>query len=148
MSSNIGSQFFKDLEQIGFDGAAAQPASPEDKIIKEAKEFFKAEFLNRLDKIVYFRQLDMADLQKIAELEIRQLAARLIKQKLNLSYSPAIAKLVAAKSLEQKQSARGIKKVIQELLETPISKAILEEKIASSRTIHLEAKNGIIKVEN
>ncbi len=147
MTSNIGSQFFKDLEQIGFDGPKTQTADPEEKIVKEAKEFFKAEFLNRLDKIVYFRQLDNADLQKIAGLEIKQLAIRLKKQNFNLSYSPVVAKLIAAKSFEQRQGARGIKKAIQELLETPVSKAILEGKIISGGTIHLEAKNGIIKVE-
>jgi len=147
MTSNIGSQFFKDLEQIGFDGPKTQTASPEEKIVKEAKEFFKTEFLNRLDKIIYFRQLDTADLQTIAELEIKQLAERLKKQNFNLSYSSAAAKLIAAKSFEQRQGARGIKKAIQELLETPVSKAILEGKIISGGTIHLEAKNGIIKVE-
>lgn len=147
MTSNIGSQFFKDLEQIGFDNTNLPPDGQQERIIKEAKEFFKTEFLNRLDKIVYFRPLDPASLQKIAALEIKQLGLRLKKQNFNLSCSPAVAKLIAAKSAEQKQGARGLKKIIQELLETLLSKAILEEKTPIGGTIHLEVKNGIIKVD-
>ncbi len=155
MTSNIGSRFFAGKDGIGFDAdkEKGQLNYFEEKIVEEAKNYFKPEFLNRLDKIIYFNPLSLADLEKIAKLELLEVGERLLKQNIGLKASAGVFRLIATKSRGEpaspnrgEQGARAIKKTIQELVETPLSQKLLAGKINSGDTIRLTAKNDIIEI--
>ena len=149
MTSNIGSAHFKDGADIGFDLDNSQGKGNiiKEKIITEAREYFKTEFLNRLDKIIYFQPLDKNSLKKIAKLEIDNLSDRLEKKGLKLEAEPKVFDYLADKSWTQKQGARGIKRIIQEDFENLISEKILAQDKGGEKTMRLSLKNGIINLD-
>ncbi len=152
MTSNLGSEYFASNQEIGFNFETSeepeQKLSPElkNKIIAEAKDFFKIEFLNRLDKIICFNPLSQTDLKKIVRLELKNLQKRLTEKQLALEPAPSVINLLAKESLEAEQGARGIKKTIQELVETELSQQILENRLAPGQTAELSALKNTIQI--
>lgn len=147
MTSNIGSHFFQNKSAIGFGDARQTGANFEEKILNEVKKTFKLEFLNRLDRIIYFSPLADNDLEKIVKLELQELSRKISRQNISLSFDVSAAKLIARESAKENQGARTIKRVIQSLLESPLSEKILNETLTSGKSVHLSAKNGIIEME-
>ncbi|MFA5047475.1 MAG: ATP-dependent Clp protease ATP-binding subunit [Patescibacteria group bacterium] len=149
MTSNIGSAHFKDGADIGFDldNDESKGKIIKEKIISEAREYFKTEFLNRLDKIIYFQPLSKNSLKKIAKLEMDNLNDRLNKRGLQLATEVKIFDYLAEKSWTQKQGARGIKRIIQEDFENLISEKILAHDKGAEKTMRLSLKNGIINLD-
>jgi len=145
MTANLGSQYFQDNNGIGF-GSANEQQNFQEKIIKEAKEFFRPEFLNRLDQIVYFDVLGLAELKAIAKMELDLLKNRLKNKGVNFKFSAQAVAHIAQEGLKQKQGARAIKKIIQESVETPLSQKLLATADEKSKTLSLTVKNGIIEI--
>ena len=150
MTSNLGSHYFKPNKNIGFQekSPGQDNQSLEEKIITEAKNYFKTELINRLDKIVYFNPLALEQLQKIVQLELKNLKQRLARQNIGLTFEAAVVKLIAQKSQLENQGARAIKRIIQTLIETPLSRQLLAEAIRPGDTVRLSEKNGIINLNH
>jgi ATP-dependent Clp protease ATP-binding subunit ClpC len=118
MTSNLGS---KQLSQIiGFD---KEDISQKDLTLeKEIKKFFPLEFVNRLDKIIIFNQLDKKALIKIIKIELKNLQTRLKKQNnIELDFEPKIINFLLNNDFRQEQGARFIKQNIEELIANPLS---------------------------
>lgn len=149
MTSNIGSEHISG-KNIGFDEMGENKDFPmlEEKIISQVKDNFKIEFLNRLDKIIYFNPLFLSVLQKIVKLELEELNQRLLAKNIKIEFDPKIAKFIAKESSQNDQGARAIKKTIQNLIETPLSQKILEENINPGDMVQIALKNGIINIVN
>lgn len=147
MTSNIGSHYFQSDRQIGFGQNASGQYDWQEKIITETKKHFKAEFINRLDKIIYFQPLAIKQLEKIVKLELWELEQKLTKQNIKASFSPSAVRLIAKQAGRANQGARGIKKAIQDLLESPLAEKILSNAICPQNNVHLSAKNGIINMQ-
>ena len=97
-------------------------------LIKEAKKFFKPEFINRLDEITLFDELTLEDLQEVCRLNLRVLKRTLRKKGISLRVSPAAIKHLAEKALEEKSGARPLRRLFQDHLETPLATKILERR--------------------
>lgn len=150
MTSNIGSHHFGEKNEfIGFDSTTNKSLSlqPKDKIMADIKEFFKIEFINRLDEITCFTPLSENDLEKITKLEINDLSSRLIKKNIAADFDQSIYKLIAKESQKIDQGARGIKKTIQKLIESIISQKMLEDKIISGSKIKINNEKEKITIK-
>ena len=151
MTSNIGSEYFSHKnEGIGFGSATSGDlkAQTEEKILSETKDFFKIEFINRLDEIICFSSLTENDLEKITKLEFEELAQRLLRKGIKAEFDQSAAKLIAKESNQAEQGARGIKKMIQKMIESVISQKILENEFNNGSLIKVAADNGKIVITN
>ncbi|MDO8668700.1 MAG: ATP-dependent Clp protease ATP-binding subunit [Candidatus Buchananbacteria bacterium] len=149
MTSNIGSQHFSDKnEMIGFDSQTGKINSrPKEKIMEEIKDFFKIEFINRLDEIIYFSPLLENDLEKITKLEFDDLASKLSRKGIQAEFDQSVAKIIAKESQKIDQGARGIKKTMQKMIESIISQKMLEDEITAGSIIKITAEKGKIKIK-
>ncbi|MCB4394009.1 AAA domain-containing protein [Synechococcus sp. HB1133] len=100
---------------------------------------FRPEFLNRIDEVIRFRPLEVADLVRIVQLQLKDLAALLAEQGLALRVDDAVAEAMARQGYEPEYGARPLRRVLRRQLENPLSTLLLEERFsgASGVTVRL-----------
>ncbi len=143
MTSNVGLKDFLGYKKIGFAEVSANHNLYEEMknyLQKSLTDRFRPEFLNRLDQVVFFRPLTDNELIKIAKLQLAELNHRLAEQNLKLIAGPTVIKLLSQIDNEPEGGARGVRKNIQNLIETPLSQALLEKTFSKS-TLHLKVKD-------
>ncbi len=128
MTSNIGSPIIQSM--VGQD-----PQDIKDAVWDELKSHFRPEFLNRIDETVVFHALDAAHIASIASIQLKILAARLTKMDLTLEVSPAALAELAKVGFDPVFGARPLKRAIQQRIENPLSKLLLEGKFLPKDTI-------------
>ena len=131
MTSNIGSHMIQ--------GMVGRPADEiKDAVWDELKNYFRPEFLNRIDETVVFHALDAKHIAEIARIQLRILVQRLAKMDLDLQVSePALAEL-AKVGFDPVFGARPLKRAIQQRIENPLSKLILEGKFPPKSMIPVD----------
>jgi len=128
MTSNIGSPIIQSM--VGQD-----PQDIKDAVWDELKSHFRPEFLNRIDETVVFHALDAAHIASIAGIQLKILAARLTKMDLTLEVSPAALAELAKVGFDPVFGARPLKRAIQQRIENPLSKLLLEGKFLPKDSI-------------
>jgi len=119
MTSNLGSHLIQSM--------VGQPAEDiKDAVWDELKTHFRPEFLNRIDETVVFHGLDANHIASIAEIQLKVLQARLARMDLSLVVSPAALSELAKVGFDPVFGARPLKRAIQQRLENPLSKLLLE----------------------
>ncbi|MFZ0060347.1 MAG: AAA family ATPase [Acidimicrobiales bacterium] len=108
----------------------------------EPIEFFKPEFVNRIDEIVRFRELARADIVAIVDIQLGVLARRLEARDLSLEVSPAARSLLAELGYDPQFGARPIRRVIQREIGDPLALALLEGRYVDGATVHVDAAAG------
>jgi len=103
---------------------------------------FRPEFINRLDEIVVFRALDKAQIRAIARIQTQFLVKRLMERQLMLTLSDKALDLLGNVGFDPVYGARPLKRVIQQQLENPLAKAILEGQFQPGDTIAVDATGG------
>ena len=131
MTSNIGSQMIQSM--VGHDSEDIKEA-----VTGELKNHFRPEFLNRIDETVVFHALDASHIAKIAAIQIQVLQARLAKMDLVLEVSPAALAELAKVGFDPVFGARPLKRAIQQRIENPLSKLLLEGKFAPKDVIPVD----------
>jgi ATP-dependent Clp protease ATP-binding subunit ClpB len=106
------------------------------------REFFRPEFLNRIDEIVEFQPLSREQLAEIVELQLARLRARLAERGLSLELTDAAKELVAEAGWDPTYGARPLKRALQRLIENPLALRLLEGDFAEGDTILVDAQNG------
>ena len=130
MTSNIGSQMIQSM--VGQDYEDVKDA-----VTGELKNHFRPEFLNRIDETVVFHSLDASHIANIAKIQLATLTARLAKMDLALVVSePAVAEL-AKVGFDPVFGARPLKRAIQQRIENPLSKLLLEGRFLPKDTINV-----------
>jgi ATP-dependent Clp protease ATP-binding subunit ClpB len=119
MTSNIGSPIIQSM--VGQD-----PQDIKDAVWDELKSHFRPEFLNRIDETVVFHSLDANHIARIADIQLRVLAQRLAKLELSLDVSAAALAELAKVGFDPVFGARPLKRAIQQRIENPLSKLLLE----------------------
>lgn len=145
MTSNIGLREFNEQAEIGFNvetPSAKEKAEKDynnlkEKITEQLNDFFRPEFLNRIDKVIIYKPLDSQAALAIAKLQLEELKSRVAEQGYELKISDKIAALIVKLGFSPKEGARTIRKTIQEYLESPLAKEILEEKFKPGGTIRI-----------
>jgi len=130
MTSNIGSQLIQSM--VGQDYEEVKEA-----VTGELKNHFRPEFLNRIDETVVFHSLDAANIASIAKIQLATLMGRLAKMDLTLSVSDAAVAELAKVGFDPVFGARPLKRAIQQRIENPLSKLLLEGKFAPKSTIQV-----------
>jgi ATP-dependent Clp protease ATP-binding subunit ClpB len=130
MTSNIGSQLIQGM--VGED-----PEDIKDAVTGELKNHFRPEFLNRIDETVVFHGLDAQHIAAIATIQLQVLMARLAKMDLTLAVSEAAVAELAKVGFDPLYGARPLKRAIQQRLENPLSRLLLEGRFVPKSTIHV-----------
>jgi ATP-dependent Clp protease ATP-binding subunit ClpB len=135
MTSNLGSQMIQQM-------AGDDPALIKAAVMAEVKTQFRPEFVNRIDEIVVFHALDQAHVKDIARIQLRYLAERLAKLEMKLDVSEAALAELAKAGFDPVYGARPLKRAIQQQLENPLAKAILEGRFAAKDAIRVSVEQG------
>jgi ATP-dependent Clp protease ATP-binding subunit ClpB len=131
MTSNIGSPIIQAM--VGRDAEDVKDA-----VQDELKNYFRPEFLNRIDETVVFHSLDAKNIEAIAAIQIKVLQARLAKLDLTLEVSPAALSEIAKVGFDPVFGARPLKRAIQQRIENPLSKLLLEGQFAPKDVIPVD----------
>jgi ATP-dependent Clp protease ATP-binding subunit ClpB len=111
------------------------------------REFFRPEFLNRVDEIVEFQPLSRDQIGEIVELQLQRLRARLAERGLDLVLTPAAKELIAEAGWDPAYGARPLKRALQRLVENPLAKRLLEHEFTDGDTVMVDAENGELTFE-
>ncbi|MFC6283057.1 MULTISPECIES: ATP-dependent chaperone ClpB [Polaromonas] len=131
MTSNIGSPIIQSM--------VGQPYEEvKDAVTDELKNYFRPEFLNRIDETVVFHALDAKNIESIARIQLKVLMARLEKMDLTLEVSEAAVAELAKVGFDPVFGARPLKRAIQQRIENPLSKLLLEGRFPPKSTIPVD----------
>ena len=108
----------------------------------DPREFFKPEFVNRIDDIVFFRELTEDDLARIVEIQLKGLRARLAAKRIGLEVTDAAMAALAREGYDPAFGARPLKRVIQRRLADELAMRVLDGKIAEGDTVTVDAVDG------
>jgi ATP-dependent Clp protease ATP-binding subunit ClpC len=153
LTSNIGSKVIEKGSQggLGFETADDENDSQYDRISsavnEELKQYFRPEFLNRLDEIIVFSQLNKQNVREIADIMVAQLCERVLKQGLNLEVTDAVKEKLTDEGYNPIYGARPLRRAIMHLLEDNLAGSFLntEFKKGSNIIVNLDA-NGEVEI--
>jgi ATP-dependent Clp protease ATP-binding subunit ClpB len=135
MTSNLGSHQI--MQMVGQDSEAIRDA-----VWVEVKQHFRPEFLNRIDETVVFHALDQRHIEQIARIQLKVLETRLEKMEMKLDVSPAAVAELAKVGFDPVFGARPLKRAIQQRIENPVAKLILEGKFGPKDVIPVNVEGG------
>ena len=142
LTSNLGSQSINDLS------VRKEDTNEIKKVVdNEIKKFFKPEFLNRLDEIVIFNNLELKDIKEIAKIQLQHLEKRLNKKNLKFKITDEAINQLVENSFDHAYGARPLKRIIQKQIETKISNNILNNHYLNKDEINIYLINGEINVD-
>ena len=131
MTSNIGSHMIQAMVGESYEDV-------KDAVWGELKNHFRPEFLNRIDETVVFHALDAKHIESIAAIQLKVLEARLAKMDLHLQVSPAALAELAKVGFDTVFGARPLKRAIQQRIENPLSKFLLEGRYPPKSSIPVD----------
>ena len=142
LTSNLGGQSINDLSIRNEDKNEIKNV-----VNVELKKFFKPEFLNRLDEIIIFQNLELNELKDIAKIQLKNLEKRLIKKDLNFQITEEAIDHLVKDSFENSYGARPLKRIIQKKIETKIANNILNNNYLNKKEVYISIKDGYIFVD-
>ena len=141
LTSNLGVKKLQDFGTgIGFSSNSySNEEAKKQMLMKEMKNFFSPEFLNRIDDTIVFNSLSQEDIKKITNIELKKLVSRLEEMKYKISYDDTLVEYLAKIGFDELYGARPLKRAIQDKVEDLLSEEVLTGKL-------IEGKNYTIKV--
>ena len=143
MTSNVGSPFL--IENASDTGEIAEEVRK--KVMAELRANFRPEFLNRVDEIVLFKPLTLAEIKKIVDLQLKLLRARLADRHIELELTDAAKEYVAREGYDPVYGARPLKRFLQRQIETTLSRKILQGEVTDNSRINVDFKKGELVFE-
>jgi ATP-dependent Clp protease ATP-binding subunit ClpB len=140
MTSNLGSQM---IQQMSGD----DPGLIKTAVLAEVKTQFRPEFVNRIDEIIVFHALDEANIKSIAKIQLRYLEERLAKLEIRIEIGEGALAQLAKAGFDPVYGARPLKRAIQQSVENPLAKQILEGRFAAKDVIRVEYRGGAMQFE-
>jgi ATP-dependent Clp protease ATP-binding subunit ClpB len=138
MTSNLGSQMIQSM--AGTDYGAVKVA-----VMAEVKTYFRPEFINRIDEVVVFHSLDEKNIAAIAKIQLGYLEKRLAQMEMALQVDDSALAELAKAGFDPVFGARPLKRAIQQQIENPLAKAILEGKFGPKDTVRVGVIDGFIR---
>jgi ATP-dependent Clp protease ATP-binding subunit ClpB len=133
MTSNLGSQYIQeelDEQEI------------RDKVTDLLKTAFRPEFLNRVDEVVIFRRLSIAEITRIVAIQLRYLQRRLLARKLDLRVTERAQAYLAREGFDPVYGARPLKRSIQRLIQDPLARRLLEGELQEGDRVEADLEGG------
>jgi ATP-dependent Clp protease ATP-binding subunit ClpC len=152
MTSNIGSKVIeKGGGGFGFEYSDNQAESRynriRDKVNEDLKQYFRPEFLNRLDEIIVFRQLTKDEVKQIADIMLREISMRLLEQGITLEVTERFKDRLVQEGYDPSYGARPLRRAIMRLLEDSLAEAMLSGQITDGDTAVVDVDDdGQVKV--
>jgi len=145
MTSNIGSEIISGTKRtLGFGGADAgsdEDRDLRDRLDRRLREQFRPEFINRIDEIIVFRQLETEQLRRITEMLLEETRRRLRAQDVGLEITPAAVDWLAARGFQPEYGARPLRRTIQRELDNRLSRMLLGADLAPGRTVTVDVED-------
>jgi ATP-dependent Clp protease ATP-binding subunit ClpB len=142
MTSNIGSLHLLD----GIDPQGQIRDDARDRVMADLRAHFRPEFLNRLDDIVLFKPLSLPEIERIVDLQIGDVRARLADRRITVELSEDARVLIAREGYDPVYGARPLRRFIQREVETRVGRALLSGEIHEGATITLDVQDGELVV--
>jgi len=137
MTSNLGSQQIQAMADSDYGVIKIA-------VMAEVKNYFRPEFINRIDEVVVFHALGESQIQAIAKFQLQRLKKRLTALEIGFEVSDAALAEIAAAGFDPVYGARPLKRAIQQQIENPLAKLMLEGKFLPKDTIHVDVKSGVM----
>jgi len=137
MTSNLGS---REILNLSGDEKRTREA-----VMQILREYFKPEFLNRIDEIVIFRQLSKEQINQIIDLQIERLQSSLKDRDIRIILEDSAKELIAREGYDPTFGARPLKRTIQTLIQNPLAMKLLSGEIKNGQTIRIIAENDQLK---
>jgi ATP-dependent Clp protease ATP-binding subunit ClpA len=157
MTSNLASRAILDRARAAHgapDGASGMKDSPSDSppvdadkvpdqaldqaIERALASHFRPEFLNRIDEVIRFRPLELADLQRIVRLQLAELSGLLAEQHLALEVDEAVVQSLVEQGYEPEYGARPLRRVVRRQIENPLATELLAEHFSGAKGVRVE----------
>ncbi|HEY0457530.1 MAG TPA: ATP-dependent chaperone ClpB [Pyrinomonadaceae bacterium] len=136
MTSNLGS---REILAVGDDQNQVREA-----VNQILREYFKPEFLNRIDDIVIFGQLSRAEIERIIDVQLEKLRTNLAERGIAIVLEDSAKELLSTEGYDPTFGARPLKRAIQTLVQNPLAIKLLNGEVRSGQTIHVRAENGTL----
>ncbi len=145
MTSNIGAEHIDRMSKFGFGNHSdevTQYAQAKDKVLESLKNFFRPEFLNRLDEIIIFDILSKETIRNIVSIQVQMVIDRLHQKEIKLSVTPDVLDYIAKEGYDPRFGARPLKRVIQTKILTPVASMMVGEGMLQGGTVSVTMKKG------
>ena len=148
MTSNAGAHVIGNGRTMGFGadqkGEARDYEAMKESVMKEVKEIFRPEFINRVDELIVFHSLNEDEIRRITELMLKQVADRLKEQEILLTWDAGVTEKLAKDGYDPKFGARPLRRLIQRTVEDTLSEELLEGHVQLGQEIRLTVVNDTI----
>jgi ATP-dependent Clp protease ATP-binding subunit ClpC len=140
MTSNVGAQTINKTKSLGFGGDEAGLSYKEMKsrVQGELKKIFRPELLNRIDETIVFHKLQREDMRNIIEIQIQRLRQQLIERDVTIEFTKEALDKLSDAGYDPAYGARPLKRVLQRMIEDPMSELILRGEIPPGSKIIIE----------
>jgi ATP-dependent Clp protease ATP-binding subunit ClpC len=144
MTSNLGSDLINGTKRsVGFDtGSGSADTELQDKLDRRLREQLRPEFINRIDEIIIFRQLETDQLRRITEMMLQETRRRLHAQDVTIEITTAAVDWLADKGFQPEFGARPLRRTIQRELDNRLSKLLLSADLAPGQQVTVDAADG------
>ncbi len=137
ITSNIGSQEIIESRQQNRPYEDMQNL-----VVAQVQQYFRPEFLNRVDEMVVFHALTEKHLEKIVDIQLARLRQRLEERRITLTLTPDALNMLAERGYDHVYGARPLKRLVQQELETPIARLLVKGELQDGGTATVDVKNG------
>jgi ATP-dependent Clp protease ATP-binding subunit ClpC len=147
MTSNLGTEYVRQSGSLGFlhGSASNEDRQAQEKIEKALKSTFRPEFLNRIDEIITFSALTIAQMRQIVDLQMKEVQNRLQEQGLKVELTEAAREWLAQTGYDPSFGARPLRRVLQKFIESPLSVRLLSGEFVEGETVmvDIDDKQGV-----
>lgn len=145
LTSNIGAQFIDRMQKIGFASGTNEKDTYEDtknRLLGALKDYFKPEFLNRLDDIIIFDVLNENAIANITQIQVDLVKERLAQKEITLEVTPAAIEFLAKEGYNPQYGARPLRRLIQSKILNQVASLIISKGIARGGIVVVDVKNN------
>ncbi|MGY1618834.1 ATP-dependent Clp protease ATP-binding subunit [Geodermatophilus sp. SYSU D00691] len=149
MTSNLGSEAIVNAGRgpLGFAGGSTAGDDLRSQVMRRLRESFRPEFLNRIDEIVVFQQLDNTQLERITDLMLEETRRRLRAQGIDVEFTPEAVSWLAERGYEPQFGARPLRRAIQREVDNRLSRLMLDGRLRSGQRVRVVARDGDLDLE-
>ena len=146
LTSNVGAGEVSSSKPLGFlfDTGNAEKNEAKERMMRALRATFRPEFLNRVDEVIIFNSLSKENIAAITKLMLDEVSLRCKEIGISLSFSPAVAELLAQKGFDANWGARPLRRTVMRLVENTLSTELLEGKFVAGDKVEATAQDGKI----
>ena len=146
MTSNIGATYIDKMEQIGFAVAGSSDAQnyimAKEKVQNALKDYFRPEFLNRIDEIIIFNILSPVAIKEIVNIQVKEVVERLAQKEITLNIAPEVYEYLSKEGYNPHYGARPLRRLIQDKILTKVASLMVSRGVLSGGSVSVGHKNG------